>query len=94
MPTIRIKVPVLLYADLELPDHATYKEEFSVRGKRQVFQSLEYALGAVGEEPADCIIELPRFTDAQIYLTDHVTPVHSWDGLSLTRTRRRHAPCK
>ncbi len=90
MTTIRIEVPVLLYADIRLSDAAAAaisdEDGFTEAGKRHVFQHLEYALGAVGEEPPEpaCTVELPRFTDARLYLTDHLFPVHSWDSLSLT----------
>ena len=90
MPTIRIEVPVLLYADLSLSDAAgdeiNNEDGLTDAGKRHVFQHLEYALGAVGEEPPEpaCHVELTRFIDARLYLTDHLSPVNSWDGLSLT----------
>ena len=83
---VRIEVPILLYADIDLPTDVTDDDGFTVIGKARVFHLLERALGEVGEEPPEpaCTVELPRFTDARIYLTDHLFPVHSWDGLSLT----------
>ena len=83
---VRIEVPILLYADLEIPDDATHEGELTDAGKRVVFAGLEYALGEIGQELAapDSKVEIGVFTNARIYLTDHVFPVHSWDGLSLT----------
>ena len=83
---VRIEVPVLLYADLRIPEDATEDSQLTESAKRHIFQCLGYALGEVGEEPPEpaCTVDLPRFTNARIYLTDHLFPVHSWDRLSLT----------
>ena len=87
---VRIEVPILLYADIELPTDAIKDGQLSEVGKSRVFHLLERALGEVGEEPIQpaCTVELPRFANARIYLTDHLFPVHSWDGLSLTSEDR------
>lgn len=83
---IRIEVPVLLYADIEIPNDAIKEGALTGNGKHLIFSQLEYALGEIGQELAepDCTLELGSFTDARVYLTDHLFPVHSWDGLSLT----------
>ena len=84
---IRIEVPVLLYADIELPTDATDDDGFTEAGKARVFELLGRALGEVGEElpsAPHARIELQWFTDARLYLTDHLFPVMSYDGLSLT----------
>ena len=83
---VRIEVPILLYADVNVPSACADEDGLTEVGKRHIFKHLECALGVVGEEtiqPANAV-ELPRFNHARIYLTDHLFPVHSWDGLSLT----------
>ena len=92
---VRIEVPVLLYADLRMPEDATEDGQLTESAKRNILQCLGYALGEVGEEPPEpaCTVELPRFTDARLYLTDSPFPRSQLGQLELNQPGKRHAPC-
>ncbi len=87
---IRIEVPVLLYASIDLPDDATDENGLTDFAKIRVYEMLDRALrkGEDGAQFAESLLTDPTvtlswFRNARIRLTEDRFPVHSRDGLGL-----------